>query len=467
MGAFEPEEEEIKVEEIMEKVRENINKRKNMSTGHTTGPVENPAGSPEGCFEEYAPESELNYLASNWKMDNNSYSISSHRPFAGAVLVKGRELVYGEVKRYVDPLISKQNEFNRTAASVLNRFTRMLRSEVNREVTGKIESLKADVDKEMDRGIENLKAEVNKEVTSEIDILKFEVHKEISSGVASLKPEVYKEVDVVLNSLISSLNTELENKVWLRNVLDKKIEESYRLQEIKLSEPEELGINYFKFEERFRGSCEDIKERQSKFFKYFEGRSNVLDIGCGRGEFLELLKERGVNARGVDLDEDMIAQCRSRDLCVELDDAVSYLEQLPDESLDGIFIDQVVEHLTPEYLTKLLRLCYRKLDFGHYILVETVNPLSFFSFANFYIDLTHVKPVHPETLKFLLESTGFTELETFFISPVSEEARLEKLPVFEEVSDKEKAITEIYNRNVDLLNSRLYGAQDYAVIGKK
>ncbi|RXA20099.1 class I SAM-dependent methyltransferase [Methanosarcina sp. MSH10X1] len=467
MGTLESEEKEIKVEEIMEKVRENISKRKHTGTGYTPGSLENPADSPEECFEEYVPQDELNYLASNWRMDNYSYSISSHRPFAGAILVKGRELVHGEVKRYVDSIISKQNEFNRTVASALNKLSRQVRSEVNREVTGKIESLKADLYNQMDQGIENLKTEVNKELTSEKDSLKLEIRKEINNGAASLKPEVCKEVDTVLNSFIYSLNTELENKIWLRSVLDKKIGESYELQEIKLSEPEELGINYFKFEERFRGSCEDIKGRQSKFFKYFEGRSNVLDIGCGRGEFLELLKEKGVDAKGVDLDEDMIAQCRSRGLCVELNDAVSYLEQLPDGSLDGIFIDQVVEHLKPEYLTKLLRLCYRKLGFGHYILIETVNPLSLFSFANFYIDLTHVKPVHPETLKFLLESTGFTELEVFFISPVSEEARLEKLPVFEGVTDKEKAITEIYNRNIDLLNSRLYGAQDYAVIGKK
>lgn len=467
MGMFESEEKEIKVEEIMEKIRENINKRKYMNTGYTAGSVENPAEESSEYFEEYVPQNELNYLASNWKTDNNSYSISSHRPFAGAVLVKGRELVHGEVKRYVDPLVSKQNEFNRTVASVLNKLARWLKLEVNREVTDKVESLRVEIYDEINRETENFKAEVNKEVTAEIDSLKFEIHREINNGVTSLRPEVYKEVDMVLNSLISSLNTEIENKVWLRSVLDKKIEESYQLQEAKLSEPEELGINYFKFEEMFRGSCEDIKGRQSKFFKYFEGRSNVLDIGCGRGEFLELLKERGVNAKGVDLDEDMIAQCRSRGLCVELNDAVSYLEILPDESLDGIFIDQVVEHLTPEYLTRLLRLCYRKLGFGNYILVETVNPLSLFSFANFYIDLTHIKPVHPETLKFLLESTGFTELETFFISPVSEEARLEKLPVFEGVSDREKAKTEIYNRNIDLLNNRLYGAQDYAVIGKK
>ncbi|MGB9938734.1 class I SAM-dependent methyltransferase [Methanosarcina sp.] len=466
MDTFESEDKEIKVEEIMEKVRENINKRKRMSTG-CKGSAGNPVDFPEESLEEYTPQNELDYLASNWKMDNDSYSISSHRPLAGAVLVKGRELVHGEVKRYIGPLVWKQNEFNRTVASVLNKLFTRLRSEVNREVTCKIEGMKPEIRSEIDSGIENFKAEVNTEINSEMNSLKFEIHKEIDNGVASLKPEVYKEADKVLNSFISSLNTEIENRVWLRSVLDKKIEESYKLQEIKLSEPEELGINYFKFEEKFRGSCEDIKGRQSKFFKYFEGCLNVLDIGCGRGEFLELLKERGVSAKGVDLDEDMIEQCRSRGLCVELNDAVSYLEQLPDESLDGIFIDQVVEHLKPEYLTKLLRLCYRKLSFGHYILVETVNPLSLFSFANFYIDLTHVKPVHPETLKFLLESTGFTELETFFISPVSEDTRLEKFPVFEGVSDREKAITEIYNRNIDLLNSRLYGAQDYAVVGKK
>lgn len=468
MGAFESENKEIKVEEIMEKIRENISKRKGIKTDPAMNSKSETADFSERPSEDCEIQNGLKYLSSNWKIDNDSYSISSHRPFTGPILIKGRGLVHGEVKRYVDPVILKQDELNRTIVQILNKLIPQLKSEIDRKISNEIESLRPELQKEISNEIEDLKSLIHKEILNETVSLKIQIHEEIADVVENLKPEVHKETGKVLNSLISSLNTDIENKVWLRSILENKIEKSYKNQQIKLSEPEEeLGINYFTFEERFRGSCEDIKQRQSAFLKYFEECSCVLDIGCGRGEFLELLKENGIDAKGVDVDENMAEFCRSKGLCVELRDAVSYLEQLKDNSLDGIFIDQVVEHLKPDYLIKLLKLCYQKLSFGHYILIETVNPLSLFSFANFYIDLTHIKPVHPETLKFLLESSGFKDLETVFISPVNEEAKLEKLPSFYGATDKEKSIIEIYNRNIDILNNRLYGAQDYAVIGKK
>ncbi len=236
---------------------------------------------------------------------------------------------------------------------------------------------------------------------------------------------------------------------------------------MKLPDSNNLDINYFRFEEQFRGSREDIKQRQSNFINYFTGCSNVLDIGCGRGEFLELSKEHGIGAKGIDIDDTMVDYCLSKGLNVVKDEAISYLEKLDDKSLDGIFIDQVVEHLEPDYLINLLHLCFQKLKYGYYIFVETVNPLSLVSFANFYIDMTHKKPIHPETLKFLLTSVGFRDLDTKFFSPVSEEARLQKVPLNSDMEEWAKKDLDIYNHNIEKLNNILYGAQDYAVIGKK
>jgi O-antigen chain-terminating methyltransferase len=107
------------------------------------------------------------------------------------------------------------------------------------------------------------------------------------------------------------------------------------------------------------------------------------------------------------------------------------------------------------------------MKYGFYLIAETVNPLSFSSFANFYIDLTHIKPVHPETLKFLLESTGFREVKPVFSSPLPETMRLQKLVPNEGATDLERHQVDIYNRNIEMLNATLYGAQDYAMIGKK
>ncbi|MCK4734858.1 MAG: hypothetical protein KAT65_20560, partial [Methanophagales archaeon] len=133
------------------------------------------------------------------------------------------------------------------------------------------------------------------------------------------------------------------------------------------------------------------------------------------------------------------------------------------------FLDQVVEHLEPKYLIKLLELCHKKLKFGYYIVIETVNPLSLTSFANFYLDLSHKKPIHPETLKFLSKSAGFREIEVKFFSPIPDEYKLKKVEVGENigVEEKEREMIGVYNYNIEKLNGILYGHQDYAVIGKK
>ena len=226
-------------------------------------------------------------------------------------------------------------------------------------------------------------------------------------------------------------------------------------------------MNYFLFEERFRGSREEIKKRQLAFLSYFEKCARVLDIGSGRGEFLEILKDHNIGGIGVDSDPDMVAYCRSRQLVVEQLDAIAYLETLEDNSLDGIFIDQVVEHLEPEYLIRLLVLCYKKLKDGYYIIVETVNPLSLVAFFNFYLDMSHQKPVHPYTLKFLLESSQYREIELKYYSEIPEKAKLQKINQYDPCTENERQFLGNYNYNIDLLNLLLWGPMDYAAIGKK
>jgi O-antigen chain-terminating methyltransferase len=163
----------------------------------------------------------------------------------------------------------------------------------------------------------------------------------------------------------------------------------------------------------------------------------------------------------------MIAYCRTRQLPVIQSDAITYLEQLEDLSLDGIFLDQVVEHLEPEYLIRMLALCHRKLKSGGFLVAETVNPLSFASFVNFYIDLTHKRPVHPLTLQFLAESAGFKENEVRFYSEIPDEVKLQKIPVPEKIAESKRNSLLIYNNNVELLNNLMWGPRDYAIIGKK
>ncbi|HXH11561.1 MAG TPA: methyltransferase domain-containing protein [Alphaproteobacteria bacterium] len=231
-----------------------------------------------------------------------------------------------------------------------------------------------------------------------------------------------------------------------------------------LSQSFEPEFDYFGLEERFRGSEGDIKDRQRIYVEYFKGLDQVLDIGSGRGEFLELLMEAGIKAKGVDLDLDMVLYCQEKGLDVVREDAFVYLESLPDESLGGIFAAQVIEHLEPLRIVELVKLCQRKLRPGGPLIFETPNPACLMVFArSFYMDPSHIRPIHPETMKFVLESAGFEDLQLRFSAPVEAVMRIPPLAG----SGADGLTLEEFNKGIERLNELLYGCQDYAVIGRK
>jgi O-antigen chain-terminating methyltransferase len=217
---------------------------------------------------------------------------------------------------------------------------------------------------------------------------------------------------------------------------------------------------YVAFENRFRGSSEEIRERLAAYVPLFEGRSPVVELGCGRGEFLELAGEAGVEASGVDNNREMLGACRDRGLTVEEADLGSYLQKMPEESLGGIFAAQVIEHLPPALLRRILTDCHRTLRKGGRLVLETVNPKSLLAFVDFYRDLTHQKPIHPETLEFLLRACGFVEVGIQFVSPVNERAKLFTLP-------PDDGASRTLNENFNKLNATLFADQDYAAIATK
>ncbi len=231
-----------------------------------------------------------------------------------------------------------------------------------------------------------------------------------------------------------------------------------------LSQNLEPQFDYFGLEERFRGSEGDIKDRQRAYVEYFKGSDQVLDIGSGRGEFLELLMEAGIKAKGVDLDLDMVLYCQEKGLDVVREDAFVYLDSLPDESLGGIFAAQVIEHLEPLRIVELVKLCQRKLRPGGPLIFETPNPACLMVFArSFYMDPSHIRPIHPETMKFVLESAGFEDLQLRFSAPVEAVMRIPPLAG----AGADGLTLEEFNKGIERLNELLYGCQDYAVIGRK
>jgi SAM-dependent methyltransferase len=223
--------------------------------------------------------------------------------------------------------------------------------------------------------------------------------------------------------------------------------------------------DYFAFESRMRGRTDEVRERQRAYLDDFRDSAPVLDVGCGRGEFLTLLREAGVEAGGVDADADMVAYARGEGLDVEQADALAHLETLADGSLGGIFCAQVVEHLPPPALLRLLELAHRKLRPGGVLVAETINPLSPLALRHYFADLTHAQPLVPETLALLARQAGFEEVETRFLNEPPEREQLRAVELPEDASFD--AARTALAANVERLNGLLFGPLDYAILARR
>jgi len=222
---------------------------------------------------------------------------------------------------------------------------------------------------------------------------------------------------------------------------------------------------YVGFEDHFRGAREDIRRRLAEYIPLFTGAQDVLDAGCGRGEFLDLLREAGISARGVDPNHEMVEGCRARGLMAEEADALSFLRAAPDGSIGGLFAAQVIEHLEPEYLMRTLEAAYHALRPGSRLVLETINPACWTAFFESYIrDLTHVRAIHPETLQYLLTASGFQQIEIQYRSPLPESERLQTVSVPRDVSPAMREAFETLNENAARLNGRLFSHMDYAAV---
>jgi O-antigen chain-terminating methyltransferase len=183
-----------------------------------------------------------------------------------------------------------------------------------------------------------------------------------------------------------------------------------------------LAIDWLKFAERFRGSQEEIARRQKIYVDRFRGASNVLDLGCGRGEMLAALKEAGISARGIEANAELVALGREAGLDIEKADLFAFLENATDGSLGGVYCSQVIEHLQPAQLAELIPLLARKAKSGALVAFETPNPECLAIFAtHFYIDPTHTRPVPPALLAFYLEEAGFGRIEIERLHPAWED----------------------------------------------
>jgi SAM-dependent methyltransferase len=208
------------------------------------------------------------------------------------------------------------------------------------------------------------------------------------------------------------------------------------------------------FQARFGGDEPVVRRQSEAFLALFKGRERVLDLGSGKGIFLELLKEHGIGGYGVDLDPRMVAQAKEKGLEAHEADALAHLKQIEAASIDGLYARHLAEHILPGELVEILRASRRALAPGAPLVFVTPNPKTLTVGAyTFWLDPQHLRPIPPELFKFYLEVEGFTDVKIRTFEP-SEKRLNESVP--------EGPIRD----NVKLLNETLFGDRDYAVVGR-
>lgn len=229
-----------------------------------------------------------------------------------------------------------------------------------------------------------------------------------------------------------------------------------QIQNFTNEEQHLLDAFYVAFEEQFRGSWEEVTQKLKVHLPWIESakvgtqESPILDLGCGRGEWLELLKVSGFVARGLDINRVMVEQCQARGLDIVEGDALTYLQSLPTASLGAVTGFHIIEHLPFNLLVKLLNETNRVLTSGGIAIFETPNPDNVLvGSSSFYLDPTHQKPLPSQTIKFVVEFCDFCNVQILNLN-------LSDLP---KVSDD----SEIAQR----FNDYFYGYRDYAVVGFK
>lgn len=224
--------------------------------------------------------------------------------------------------------------------------------------------------------------------------------------------------------------------------------------------------DYRAFQDEFRGDASAIRERMEGHLEVFRGAPGpVADLGCGRGEFLDLLAGEDIDAVGVEINAADVEECRSRGHRAEEGDLFEWLEARPPGSLGGIFLAQVIEHLPPPAWSRFIDLAATRLAPGGVLLVETINPESLYALGRAYVlDPTHTRPVHPDLLGFFATRAGFENVEVRLQAAVPDEVLL--TPLAEEPGERGELVREI-NRRLRRINEICCAPQEYALVARR
>jgi len=289
---------------------------------------------------------------------------------------------------------------------------------------------------------------------------------QLDTGIIELKAKLEQkdiEIDELKNVVNYLKNSLIQMEKRIKSIPEGVKQDVGKIRKDKLQDlTDEISYDmdslYVFLEDNLRGSCKEIKERFKVYVPIIKkanaGTKNspVLDIGCGRGEWLELLKEKNLYARGLDSNKVMVKICKERGLDVTDSDAFSFIKNVSDNSLGAVTGFHLIEHYGFDFLIKLLDEILRVLKPGGLVILETPNPGNVLvGSCSFYLDPTHNKPIPSSLIKLVLESRGFSKVRIMNINPFKDDFKIK-----EDDSETSKRF-----------NDYFYGPQDYAVVGFK
>lgn len=372
-------------------------------------------------------------LMENLRFTNALYGRSlpgkpaSERPFFGPIFRFIKRIIVRLLGWYINPIVENQRDFNAYATRTLNEIKRYLdHLQINEDIIGTI----------VNRDLALFRANIifmNKYLEKRMG--------QFESEIARIRREGAPESELVSG----------DGSRGKKELAD--------------------SIDVLALCMRLQGSPRAQKERQKAYLNYFKGCKDVVHVGCGRGEFLQLLSSQGIRATGSETNQTLVEYCSDCELDVVLSDPIDFLDSLEDSSLDGILLSKFAGRKSPAQLVRMLEICKRKLKTGSPLVIETPNPFSVFAIASYAIEESEfLHPLHPETLKLICTTYGFKEPQVVFLNPLPPEENLEELDLKTTgafLDPREIELFNTVNENFSKINRLLFSHADYALVAKR
>lgn len=429
-------------------------------------------------MDSYLEEIHNNLVEANQVRKVDDIGVATEKHFAALVLLV-KKIIYKAVKWMIVPNQNRQTHYNGKIVNAVDLTRNYLQQNQNSmEVLERRLAEQFEFQQEQNRILSQLENQFEGHrkrtllLEKKVSLLKKE-NNELRGLLKELTESGAQKDDInalleKINTLIEEINSgkvtvshlkeQLQRVVTEKNYIEEKLNICCDLDLLKDSQ-----FDYFAFENKMRGDRAIIKESQRPYVSYFKvnGGGVILDLGSGRGEFLELMYDYGIYAKGTDVYEPFVEYCRKRGFEVEHSDALTYLSKYEDASVGGIFMGQVVEHISNDYLIALVYMAYKKLKPGCYFILETPNGESLSTYRNFYLDPGHSTPVHYLYLKEIFQQAGFENIERYNNPFADYPAKLEELQG-ENIDNLEE-----FNAGIRATNELVFGCRDYTLIARK